>query len=323
MKKTRIVTLLMLSAIFLTGCGNKATANGTASHKAKTNTVKVTKKSKVTKKVAASKKSQALWYEKKDGQLKSFIDQWAPTMKQSYVKYDGKNSLKVSTGMVYPDDLSKVNVEGRNSSIGWNKDGVGNYTYNVVAIYNYDGTVPPLPNHITYFFAFKNGQPIVLVDQSRDGTPNLIETQNTKLKSAFSEIVTNKFNDSQTSSADDTKSKSTTELTSDPKLVGVMVHQLVMPGDNLSQEAELAVYTHGGRYWIGTGTSVSNVGYTIEGNNVNYWTRDINSGDSTATQSYIEHTISLADLENQYYSTNDQKQTVQDVANKMPDIDED
>lgn len=73
--------------------------------------------------------------------------------------------------------------------MGWSADGMGNYEYNVVAIYNYDGTQPPLPNHITYVFAFHDGQPVALVDQSRDGGPRLTETQNNEVKSNFAEIA--------------------------------------------------------------------------------------------------------------------------------------
>ena len=88
----------------------------------------------------------------------------------------------------------------------------------------------------------------------------------------------------------------------------------------MTKEATLGVYIANGKYWIGIGTSVSNVGYTINGDTVTYYTRDSSSGDSTATQSAIAHTISLSDLEKQYYSTDEQKQTVQSVAANMPDI---
>ena len=70
--------------------------------------------------------------------LKEFINQWAPTMHQSYVKYDGKHSLNISNGTTYPDDLKHVKIGNNNASIGWNKTGKGNYQYNVVAIYNYN-----------------------------------------------------------------------------------------------------------------------------------------------------------------------------------------
>ncbi|KRO00106.1 Lreu_0056 family protein [Companilactobacillus kimchiensis] len=43
---------------------------------------------------------------------------------------------------------------------------------------------------------------------------------------------------------------------------------------------------------------------------------------SAANAASIEHTVSLSDLEAKYYSTTDQKQTVQQVAGQMPDIEE-
>lgn len=73
--------------------------------------------------------------------------------------------------------------------MGWAPTGKGDYEYNVVAIYNYDGTEPPLPNRITYFFAFHNGKPVVLVDQSRDGDPNCKPTSNQDVASNFERIA--------------------------------------------------------------------------------------------------------------------------------------
>lgn len=70
-------------------------------------------------------------------------------------------------------------INGESTSICWSADGMGNY----------DGTQPPLPNHITYVFAFHDGQPVALVDQSRDGGPRLTETQSNEVKSNFAEIA--------------------------------------------------------------------------------------------------------------------------------------
>lgn len=320
--RLKLATILLAAVLVLTGCSSQNSAtNKTTSHKTTTTAVK--HKPSSVKKTTSTKKETALWDSKKDAQLKNFIDQWAPKMNQSYEKYDGTHSLKTSVGTEYPDYLSKVNVEGTQDSIGFSKDGKGDYSYNVVAIYNYDGTKPPLPNHITYFFAFHNGQPIVLVDQSRDGTPNLVETQNNDVKSGFNEIV----NGQSTSSSNDnsqatttTKSNSTTNLTHDPKMIGVMVYQLT-GATNLEQLGDLlGVYTYNGKYWIGTGTSTSNVGYTIEGDTVHYFTKHYN--EETDDTELVDNTISLQDLEAKQYSTADQKQSVQSVANNMPAIGE-
>lgn len=136
-------------------------------------------------------KSSSLWNASKDEKLSSFIDKWSVTMDQDYDKYDGVNDIETSTGTTYPRDLSNVTVNGQSSSIGWSENGKGDYEYNVVAIYNHDGDVPPLPNHITYFFAYHNDEPVVLVDQSRDGTPDLTETQNAQLNAGFNRIAEN------------------------------------------------------------------------------------------------------------------------------------
>jgi len=316
-KKTYLMTILTVVGLILSGCTVQVKTNSSKGN-SKTPTTAVKHNKPSVKKTSGSKKSVMLWDSSKDEKLKGFVDQWAPTMKQSYVKYDGSHSLKTSVGTTYPDYLSKVLVSGSKTSIGFSKDGNGNYTYNVVAIYNYNGTVPPLPNHITYFFAFYKGQPIVLVDQSRDGTANLVETGNTKLKDGFTAIANNEKVATPDSSTD-TKTANSDTTVSDPKMIGVMVRQISSPGIDVTKDVDLSVYTANGRYWIGTGTSASNNGYTISGNSVNYWTRQTDSDGDTQE---VEHTISLSDLEAKCYSTNDQKQIVQDVAGKMPAIED-
>lgn len=322
MRKSLVLFAAMFAIASMTGCSNSQTGSTKTSNKS--SKVTKVKKNDSKKKTTTDQKSTTLWNDTKDKQLESFINQWAPTMKQSYVKYNGADSLKTSVGTTYPDDLSKASVEGTNSSIGWSKTGKGNYSYNVVAIYNYDGTRPPLPNHITYFFAFHNGEPVALVDQSRDGTPNLLETKNTKVKESFDAIVDGNYKADSNASSDtsDTKTddSSSKETVTDPKMIGVMVHELAMPGDDVFQESQLGVYTANGKYWIGIGTSASNVGYTIDGDTIHYFTKDPNA-ESTATAELIDHTVSLNDLISKYYSTSEQKQLVQDTANRMPDID--
>jgi len=304
-----------MAVLILTGCGSQNNSSKNNSTSKKQTTTAVNKKSP--KKTA--KKDAVLWDGTKDNQLKTFIDQWAPTMKQSYVKYDGSKSLKTSTGTSYPDDLSKVSVENTNASIGWDKTGKGNYDYDVVAIYNYNGTVPPLPNHITYFFAFHNGQPIVLVDQSRDGTPNLTETANTKLKSGFADIVAGKKVTIEQNKQASSDSNNAAEQITDPKMIGAMVYKVAVPGLDLANVGEyFGVYIYNGTYWAGTGTSVSDIGFKIKGNMVTYYTSKYN--EETDKDDLIPHDISLSELEKETYSTNEQKQVVQDVVGKMPQV---
>lgn len=213
----KAVMLFFISALVLAGCGqNKSNDNNssTSSHKVSKTAAnsKKAKKRESTSSLSSQESKKALWNDHKDDLLTQFINQWAPKMNQKYTKYDGKSPLKASTGTFYPDDLTKAKVNGNKTTIGMSKDGKGNNEYNVVAIYNYNGTEPPLPNHITYVFAFHDNQPVALVDQSRDGDPELKVTQNTDVQSNFKQIVDNNSfakqnNDNSTSSSTDTDKK--------------------------------------------------------------------------------------------------------------------
>lgn len=132
--------------------------------------------------------SSQLWNKRKDQQLTEFINRWAPTMGQSYVKYDGVNDIKTKPGMLYPSELKNTTVNGSEASIGWAPSGKGSYDYNVVALYNYDkpGNVA---GHITYAFAFHDGSPVALVDQSTNGVPDWTPTKNEDVASHFEDIA--------------------------------------------------------------------------------------------------------------------------------------
>ncbi len=177
--------------VILAGCGNQNTQS--SSNTAKTNSEASNSQSTATTNNTSSSSEShhdsSLWNNQKNEQLASFMQKWGPTMHQSYEQYDGQNELKVSTGITYPEGLSKELVEGQSGLIGWAPSGKGDYEYNVVAIYNHDGTEPPLPNRITYFFAFHNGKPVVLVDQSNNGDPDCHPTTNTDLESNFERIA--------------------------------------------------------------------------------------------------------------------------------------
>lgn len=327
-KTSRVMTALLLGTILLAGCSNNASTSASK----KTTVTAVSHK----KKSATVKNSKALWNDTKDAKLKQFIEQWAPTMGQSYVEYDGKHALKFSTGVAYPNDLKHVTVNGDNVSIGWNKKGNGNYKYNVVAIYK------ETTKHITYFFTFHNGKPVVLVDQSTNETPDLLPTQNPAIKAGFENIVKGKTaevpstttsndngnssnNNSSSNTSDDKDSdsnSSSTQSVSDPKLVGMMLYEYDRNFD-MSDIPHLQILKNDdGRYYIGTGSVTSNLSFTIEGNTAHYWTvlytgNDTRPDGTVGPSPETEHTISIADLTAKYYSTDDQKQTLDQTAAGM------
>lgn len=137
------------------------------------------------------KKSTTPWDSNKDQQLESFINSWAPTMNQSYQKYTGGAPLHTIVGTDYPDVFKTMPFEmnGQRISIGYTPTGKGNYDYNVVAIYNYNKRAMA-GGHITYLFAFHNGQPVALVDQTTEGGVTVVKpTANQQVASSFASIA--------------------------------------------------------------------------------------------------------------------------------------
>ncbi|WP_412989835.1 Lreu_0056 family protein [Pediococcus siamensis] len=336
-KKFKFATILVIGLLILTGCGSTTKSSKAANHKATTSSVKKNSNKKSISKdgsnssstssskssVVSTKKTSTLWNSAKDKQLETFINKWAPTMKQSYVKYDGKNSIKTSTGTLYPDDLDKVLVNGAKTSIGWSKNGDGSYSYNVVAIYNYNGTEPPLPNHITYFFTFHDGEPVALVDQSNNGTPSLTTTTNTKVQSNFSQIAGGTSTISTAKSTSSNSSANTTKI--DDKTIGVLV-SLLANSDWFKEYVDNTMWygtnygsgddqVKGYSYMTAHGDPTSYIYYKVSGNTVTYkvWM----PRDSVANGYFKTKTTTLARLENDYYSTSSQKSEVQNYVNKV------
>lgn len=335
-KKFQLLAVIAMLAFVLTGCGGQ---NNSASGQSSSQKTTANKQQKNSKSNSSDNAPTTLWNTTRDKKLKEFIDQWAPTMHQTYTKYDGVHPLKIATGVSYPKNLSKVNVDGSKASIGWSENGHGDHDYNFVAIYNYDGAQSP--DHITYFFAFHNDQPVALVDQSTEGTPNLTETKNNDINTNFEEIASGKsatYSGSQTSSNSESNSGSNSksdshsssskksnsdDLVTDPRTVGILLGMKVSDGVDYSQEEDmLGVYKYNGRYWMGTGTSASSIGYNFSGDSVTYYKKDLSGGRSEAEATYDPVKYSLRDLQNANYSTTAQKQYVDDIVNNMGPVSE-
>lgn len=316
-RKLFLWTILFTLVLVLTGCGGHQNSNSKSSQTATSKISKSKKSLDTSSKNTSEKKSSTLWNDKKDKQLESFINQWAPTMGQSYDKYDGTNPIKSTNGAVYPDDLSKENVNNSNASIGWSKNGEGNYDYNVVAIYDYDsGTTV---QRITYLFAFHDGQPVALVDQSTNGPLQAAPTKNTDVASSFAAIANGTYNGSSSSSnstsSKQSSSSSSDAIVQDPVIIGLMLK--MREQYDVTKDPLIGVERIDDHYIIGSGTSASTTAYKIDGNNVIYYTKDYSHGDSTATAPRIPHTLSIRSLMDQYYSTPSQKQVIDNKAASM------
>ncbi|MCI1894650.1 MAG: DUF4767 domain-containing protein [Lactobacillus sp.] len=331
-----------LALVGLAGCGTPAKSSHSTTKSSKV--TKAKKKQTTTKKTAASSsQKQALWNTTKEQQLRDFIAQWAPTMGQSYTEYDGKTPLKTSVGTTYPDALKGIKIEQTTpGTIGWAPTGEGKYDYNVVAIYNYDGSVPPLPNHITYVFAFHEGSPIALVDQTRDGWPILTPTRNTEVKNSFAQIANASASDnagtsdstetsdntgtSDNSGSSDTTASDSTSTSAEtqaaiknrpmsPQAIGVMI--MMLRGDDVANDPNVTFdnNTPSYPYLVSSGTAVTQIPFHYNQTTITYAIRNPNYNDSD--QVFEDHTISTSDLRRNFYRTPAQQQAVEAVVARL------
>lgn len=312
------VTTIFMAVTALAGCGQtnaqKQSASSTktssrqqssSNHKQASKSSTSSKSSSASSQTATKAQTNTPWNASKDQKLKDFIKQWGPTMHQTYTEYDGHTPLKTSVGTTYPDALRQSQISGDAGTIGWSPKGDGNYDYNVVAIFNYNGTQPPLPNRITYVFAFHHGQPVALVDQSRDGGPSLSETQNTDVKAAFEKIAGN----AAPSTTD------TSDNTLDANTIGVLLKLKVGGGslEYLAKSPYFGVYSYSDKYpyVADEGTAASQIPYRFTSTTVTYGLHDPNH--TTSEGVFIDHTISVQSLADAYYHTPAQIAAVKQV----------
>lgn len=242
-------------------------------------------------------------------------------MDQTYEKYDGSGQIKTAAGEEFPKDFDRVAVNGSKVSMSYSPNGKGDSDYNVVAIYNYDKNQGA--SHITYFFAFHNGQPIVLVDETTNGdTVEAKETENKDLINGFNDIAAGK--DATMSDSDSEANDS--EGSEDPKLVGVFVG-LLKSGDwfkdNL-KDGHMYFGTDwdmgdekGYDYITANGDPTSYFWYKQNGNTVTIKYVDMTNSDSVAEAPIKTEKISLSRLKSDYYVNSSQKAEVNGYVNKL------
>ncbi|MEY8737060.1 DUF4767 domain-containing protein [Lactobacillus sp. AN1001] len=325
MKKLVSVLTIISIGLLVGACSNsKVSENSkTKSESSKTSTsVKKSSRSKASStsiKPKEAKQETALWNKQKDEELQKFISEWQVGMGQSYTKYDGSTSLRVLSGTVYPDIFNGggVYMDNNRLSIGWSDNGEGPYDYNVVAIYNYNNSTPP-GGHITYLFAFHNGEPVTLVDQTMDDKVRVHETQNADVKAAFQRIA-----GKQVASSNATDEKTTREPTFNELAVMTYIEGYGQRNVDVAKVPadrgmlDLYYMTSSQEYGIGQGNSYNSILVQQDGNNMKYWTKDTSNGGSTSNAQAVEHTISIAELKERYFSTPEQQETIAQIASNL------
>ncbi|QNQ82875.1 DUF4767 domain-containing protein [Lactobacillus sp. PV012] len=163
----------------------ESSANSTNS----SSSVTKTSSGKSSQESTTTSQSSGYWNSEKEAKFESFFADWAAGMNQNYTKYTG-GQLRTDSGSEFPKMFDRFDVNDEPVSIGMSENGEGNNDYNVVAMYNYNKPGAPGTLHITYFFAFHNGNPVVLVDQSTNGDRiKATETENKKLSEGFVRIA--------------------------------------------------------------------------------------------------------------------------------------
>jgi hypothetical protein len=228
LKKVVTVGLLVCLGLSLAGCASKkenATAQSTskatsntsrvASSKKKTHTTgsstKETDASQVSSSASVTSSSsresttasstsqveKTLWDAQKSAQLQAYMQGFSQTMNQNYQSYLPGNSVNLY-GVQVPDEVLSAAPKmpfavGQSlRSASWSQTGESTSEYTIVACYSDAATQPYLGKHV-YFFAYHQGQPIVLVTMQNQGMPDgglhFNETQNQDIKAAFAEIA--------------------------------------------------------------------------------------------------------------------------------------
>ena len=71
-----------------------------------------------------------------------------------------------------------------------------------------------------------------------------------------------------------------------------------------------------GRKTVGYGSD-GDVQYQIDGNNVTYWTLDHSDDTPAYKQKMVEHTTTLSELKQEFYTADNQRQTVDIISDNM------
>lgn len=85
--------------------------------------------------------------------------------------------------------------------------------------------------------------------------------------------------------------------------------------DNNTASMELST-TDNGRKTVGYGSD-GDVQYQIDGNNVTYWTLDHSDDTPAYKQKMVEHTTTLSELKQEFYTADNQRQTVDIITDSM------
>lgn len=337
-RKVLSILIAFLAVVSLVGCQNNKKASVNKTHgvgSVRTNNTDSKSNDDSDSDTTNENSNGSLWNSDKQEKLDEFFDDWADTMDQNYEKYDGSGQIKTAAGEEFPKEFDRMAVNGQKVSMSYEPSGKGDSDYNVVAIYNYDKNEGA--SHITYFFAFHNDQPIVLVDETTNG--DLVqakETANKDLINGFNAIVAGKnatMTDSgETDSDSDEDTNDSNDDSEDPELIGVFIGLLkdgdwfkdnlksghMYFGEDWSEKGEMKGYD----YITANGDPTSYFWFKQDGDDVTVKFVDPGKNQSVAEAPVKTEHYTVARLKSDYYVNSGQKQEVNGYVDKMKSIDD-
>lgn len=333
--KKKILTgvITTMAVLTLTGCQNH---NNSANVKKTTGvgsvkTTNISGKRTFGKRDGSDSNDSNVWDSEKQDKLDDFFDDWADSMDQEYKKYSGSGQIKTAAGEEFPKEFDRVKVNGQKVTMSYEPDGKGASDYNVVAIYNYDKN--EAASHITYFFAFHNDQPIVLVDETTNGEyVQAKETANKDLINGFNAIAAGKDASMPDSDDDDSDTNDSDSDTEDVKLVGVFVG-LLKSGDWFKDglkhgdmyygtDWDVKGPAKGYDYITSNGDPESYFWYKQDGDDVTVKFVNPKKGQSVAEASMKTEHYTIDRLKSDYYVNNGQKAEVNGYVKALKPIED-
>lgn len=258
-----------------------------------------------------------IWDNQKQVALNAFISSWGSRFNpvQDYANfYPYTTATNDYMGYNFPDDFSKNNiaVNDQHVSINVSQNGANKYDYNVVAIYSdYPNSHSTIDAHL-YFMAIHNGQPVVLITQQNQGTPdNMLHfkpTANQELAGKFAQLVK-----SASQPIHNAPVVSYEGAKFDYRQIGVMAYKYANPDstpvvDYLGTNPLASLTSDDGMFQIGTRDTSKTIMYHYDQNGVHL----------TWPESGKKADVSLADLVKATYQTPTQQNDVNMAAQMVP-----
>lgn len=292
MKKSIVLVSTVLVTISLAACGNQSSSSKNTS----TSSVKVTKKT-ASKSSSSSSKPQTDRFNNNEYGIMGYLElvqRSAMELANAPKNSDTESGMEIKkNGNVYTLGMLPI---GHSVNVIVNND-------NVTVKYdeNTDGSG----------MGDKNG--------SKTYSKQELASKYASQKDEVDKVI-KKYNlDSNSDTNNSNQQAAPTDL--DEKTEAVLIYakangfDTLDVSDNNTASMELST-TDNGRKTVGYGSD-GDVQYQIDGNNVTYWTLDHSDDTPAYKQKMVEHTTTLSELKQEFYTADNQRQTVDIITDNM------